>query len=152
MGLIKNHRDFLCGALFLLIGLAFGLGAREYALGDAARMGPGYFPFYLGLILGLLGLGQIYLACHKQTEAVTLESFDWLTLAMLTGAIALFAAAIYYLGLILALVTLVILSSAASHEFTWKGTLANLAVILGLNLLIFVYGLSMPFQLWPSVS
>jgi uncharacterized membrane protein HdeD (DUF308 family) len=138
--------------LCLVVGVVIAAAAQFHALGTAARMGPGYFPLCLGVILALLGIAQMFRACHGREDHIPLEAWDWPTLLLLTGAVVLFAAAIYWLGLVLALAFLVILSSAASHEFTWKGTLANLFVILALNLSVFVYGLSLPFQLWPTAG
>ena len=52
---IRNQKDFWAGLLFSAFGLFFsGFGTR-YAFGDAARMGPGYFPTVLGVLLIVLG-------------------------------------------------------------------------------------------------
>jgi hypothetical protein len=152
MRAIRDHQAFFSGLLFFLTGGVFALAARTYTLGTAARMGPGYFPFYLGVILAALGLLQMLGACRRQGEPIRLERWDWRTLALLTAAVVLFAAAMHWLGLVLALGVLVFLSSLASHEFSWKGSLANFLVLLGLNLLVFVYGLSLPFPLWPDIG
>ena len=45
---IKNPKDFLAGLMFIVFGLFFVIGARNYQLGSAARMGPAYFPTLLG--------------------------------------------------------------------------------------------------------
>ena len=42
--------------LFVAIGIAFMVLARQYRLGTAARMGPGFFPTLLGGLLAVLGL------------------------------------------------------------------------------------------------
>jgi hypothetical protein len=152
MRAIRDHQAFFSGLLFLLVGGVFALAAHAYTLGTAARMGPGYFPFCLGVILAVLGFLQMLGACRRQGGQTRLERWDWRTLTLLTVAVMLFAAAIYWLGLVLALGVLVLLSSAASHEFSWKGSIANFLVLLGLNLLVFMYGLSMPFQLWPDIG
>ena len=152
MRAIRDHRAFFSGLLFFLMGGIFALAARSYALGTAARMGPGYFPFCLGLILGVLGFLQMIRACRRHGEQIRLGSWDWRTLMLLTAAVTLFAVAMHWLGLIVALAVLVVLSSAASHEFSWGGSIANFLVLLGLNLLVFVYGLSLPFPLWPDVG
>ena len=48
---IRNSRDFWSGVLFTLLGTgALAMGSK-YALGTAARMGPGYFPRILGILL-----------------------------------------------------------------------------------------------------
>ena len=48
---IKSQRDFFSGLLFIVAGAAFAWGASTYPIGRAARMGPGYFPFVLGVVL-----------------------------------------------------------------------------------------------------
>jgi hypothetical protein len=152
MRTIRDRQAFFSGMLFFLAGSVFALASRRYSLGTAARMGPGYFPFCLGLILGGLGGVQMLGACRRQSPATRLEHWDWRTVLLLTAAEASFAAAMHWLGLIPALAALVLLSSAASHEFDWKGAVANFLVILGLNLCVFVYGLSMPIPLWPEIG
>ena len=52
---IKDYKDFYAGVLFLVFGgLAMWL-STTYNMGTAARMGPGYFPFWLGGSLAFLG-------------------------------------------------------------------------------------------------
>ena len=54
---IKNGKDFLAGAMFIVLGLAFLLVAQKnYQMGTAVRMGPAYFPSVLGGLLALLGV------------------------------------------------------------------------------------------------
>ena len=53
---IRSQKDFWCGVLFFAIGIAFMVIARNYRLGTAARMGPGFFPTLLGGLLAGLGL------------------------------------------------------------------------------------------------
>jgi hypothetical protein len=61
---IGHPKDFWGGVLFAVIGLlfaviAFGikpLGIPGYAMGVPARMGPAFFPFYLGMLLFILGV------------------------------------------------------------------------------------------------
>src|SRR3546814_6794417 len=52
---LRNKEDFWSGVMFLAIGVGFALGATSYSMGTSARMGPGYFPFWLGVLLALLG-------------------------------------------------------------------------------------------------
>ena len=53
---VKHAQDFWSGILFLAIGLLGVLFSRDYAMGTAARMGPGYFPTLLSGILAALGV------------------------------------------------------------------------------------------------
>ena len=52
-----SQKDFVSGLMFMAVGGGFAWGAVDYEIGEAARMGPGYFPFMLGMIL--LGLGAL---------------------------------------------------------------------------------------------
>ncbi len=53
---LRRNKDFLAGLLFILIGALAVVFARDYPMGSAMRMGPGYFPTILGGILFLLGV------------------------------------------------------------------------------------------------
>ena len=55
MGVIRHPKDFVAGLLFVAVGIAAIVIAANYPLGTAARMGPGYFPRILGILLILLG-------------------------------------------------------------------------------------------------
>ena len=52
---LQNPRDFLAGLLFMSFGAAALAMSQSYAIGTAARMGPGYFPRALGILLIVLG-------------------------------------------------------------------------------------------------
>ena len=53
---IKSQRDFFSGLMFTAVGVAFAWGATTYNVGSGARMGPGYFPLMLGIVLAFIGL------------------------------------------------------------------------------------------------
>ena len=55
MAAIRNPKDFWSGVIFVAIGLFAIVYGSKYTLGSAARMGPGYFPRILGILLILLG-------------------------------------------------------------------------------------------------
>ncbi|MEG2050380.1 MAG: tripartite tricarboxylate transporter TctB family protein, partial [Comamonas sp.] len=113
-------------------------------------MGPGYFPFWLGIVLALLGLVLCAGATSAKTPRLPLQRWDWRTLAWMTGSVAAFGLALKPLGLVLSVFGLVVASSLASREFTWRGTLLNAAVLVLLNTVLFVLLLDLPLPLWPA--
>jgi len=147
---IRNQKDFAAGALYIVAGLAFAIGATHYKLGSAARMGPGYFPFWLGLFLAAIGAVVLVRSLRSGADSQALPRFDLKTLAWLLGAVALFGALLKPLGLVASLLVLILVSSVASHEFGWKGALATAALLIAACLGIFVYGLNMQLPLWPA--
>ena len=53
---IRAPKDFWSGVMFCGFAAVALLAARGYSLGTAGKMGPGYFPLLLGVVLGGLGL------------------------------------------------------------------------------------------------
>ncbi len=52
---MRSPKDLVAGLLFIAVGIAAIAIAANYTLGTAARMGPGYFPRILGILLIVLG-------------------------------------------------------------------------------------------------
>jgi uncharacterized membrane protein HdeD (DUF308 family) len=146
---IRNKKDFFAGLMFGAFGLFFaGFGTR-YTFGSAAHMGPGYFPTVLGCILMMLGLIVAVGALSAKAAEEKIDRFSWSTLFFVLGPIVLFGLLLNTLGLILCLLMLIGVSSYASHEFSWKATLGNAAVLITLCMVVFVYALKLQFPLWP---
>ena len=89
---IKNQQDFWSGVMFVVIGVGFALLAESYDMGTPARMGPGYFPFWLGVCLALLGAIVLMTSLRGETKEDTeIGHFDWDILFLIIGSIAVFA-------------------------------------------------------------
>ena len=148
---IRNQRAFAAGALFLGFAIFFYAVALGYPAGTAARMGPGYFPRMLAIVLAAIGLAVMVRAMRSTAERQPLRQWDWKGLAWVTGSVVLFALLLFPAGLIGSLFVLIVMSSKASPEFTWKGALTNAAVLIALCLLVFVYGLGLRLPVWPAL-
>ena len=85
----------------------------------------------------------------KATETVV-EKFDFKILAIIVGSIVLFAFILRPLGLIISMLLLVLVSSVASHEHSWKVSAMNAVFLTVLCWLSFVKGLGLVFPIWPS--
>ena len=59
---ITNGKDFWAGLMFIGFGLGFMIVANNYAMGNAVRMGPAYFPTVLGGMLAVLGAAIFFRA------------------------------------------------------------------------------------------
>ena len=53
---IRSLKDFFAGMMFIAFGGAAVGMAQAYPFGNAARMGPGYFPTLVGVNLMILGV------------------------------------------------------------------------------------------------
>jgi hypothetical protein len=148
--MIRNQRAFAAGALFVAVALFFFLVSMNYTLGTAARMGPGYFPVLLSILLGAIGLVVLAGSVTSRAQIEKLKSWDLKGLLWIVGSVALFAVLLYPLGFVIALFALVMVSSKASPEFGWAGAFVNAAVLIVMCVAAFVYGIGLQLPLWPS--
>ena len=156
---IKSQKDFFAGLMFLLVGLAFAWGAGSYSIGTGARMGPGYFPMVLGVLLAVLGLIVTITALVVDTpDGAPVGRIAWKPLVFIIAGNLVFGASIGGLpsigippmGLIFGIFALTFVASNAGDEFKFKEVLI-LAVILS----VFSYGafimlLKLQFPVWPT--
>ena len=147
---LKHKQDFWSGIMFVALGAGFALGATSYSMGTAARMGPGYFPFWLGICMALLGALVTISALAAKAEKSEIEKFDWRIALVVIGSVALCGIVLDFLGVYISVFLLVFLSSFASHEFNWKVAVANGFFLVIFVWLAFIKGLGLIFPLWPS--
>jgi len=147
---IRSQKDFASGLMFILVGLGFSFVARGYSMGTAAKMGPGYFPFLLGLVLALLGAVVAIGSLSSKGEADHLARWDLKILLWILGSVVLFGLLLKPLGMVLSVFVLVLVSSMASHEFSWKGALLNGVVLVLISMGAFVYGINLQMPVWPA--
>ena len=148
---IKSEKDFWSGVMFIAIGLGFAWGATNYSFGSAARPGPAYFPFGLGILLALLGaivLVKALLVGSRGGDKI--EPWPWKPWLVILGAVVMFGFALPRLGMIVTLPLLIGVASLASGEFRIKEVVIN-AVVLTLGCwLVFIKGLNLTIPMWPT--
>ena len=145
---LHDNKDFLAGLLFILIGASAVVFARDYPMGSAMRMGPGYFPTILGGILFLLGVYVMVRGIHSGAKVK--GEWGWKPLALITLSIVLFGFLMDRLGMIPALAVMFFVSALAGREFRFKEVLILTVLMSAFAVGVFVYGLKLPFQLFPG--
>ncbi len=145
---IRNPKDFWAGVLFALIGAAALILGSRYNLGTAARMGPGYFPRILGIILVLLG-GIIALR-GLRTQGSAIAAWRWRPTIIVLGSVVLFGLIVPRVGMALSTVILIVLASTASEEFRWKEALISGVLLAVLAVAVFIIGLKLQLPIWPT--
>jgi len=151
--------------MFIAIGVLFAVVAKGvklgdtvllagYAMGTPARMGPAFFPFWLGVIL--IGIGVVIAVIGMRTEGgeeARFPRFHWRPIFFILGSVVLFGIILKEVGMILAGLILVFIASMGNTEnFQVRPT-----IFLGIGLvifcaLVFVYGLKLPIPLCPDVE
>lgn len=148
---IKSQRDFWSGLMFVVVGIGFAWGATNYSFGAAARPGPGYFPFGLGILLAILGAFILFESLVVETEdGEPIGAWGFKPLFIIMFSVGLFGWLLPRLGMALALPILIVMASLAGDEFHWKDAIISIVVLTLGSWLIFIYGLKLVIPLWPT--
>ena len=149
MALIRHPKDFFAGLLFIAFGVAAIVIGSNYALGTAARMGPGYFPRILGLLLIALGLALAVRALRLEGPPV--PRFVWRPLLVVLGSVLAFGLMVNRAGVVVSTILLIVAASAASHEFRLRESLISGVALAALAVGVFVIGLKLQLPIWPPM-
>ena len=146
---IRNPKDFWAGAIYTAFGAAGLLIGTNYSMGSAGRMGPGYFPVALSVLLLAFGVASLVRSFIRPGDPI--GGLAWKPMLLVLGATALFGALIETAGLPIAIVVLVLVSAAASarFRFEWGATLGLIGLVVFCSL-VFVKGLGVPMPLLGS--
>jgi putative tricarboxylic transport membrane protein len=144
---IPGAQDFFAGLLFAGFGvLALYLG-RDYPIGSAMRMGPGYFPMVLGAILTVLGL--LILVKGLVVRGPAMGRFALLPAFLILLSVALFAITVERAGILVAVALVTIVGALPSGAFRWREVIPLLVVMAALAVGLFTKGLGLPFKVFP---
>lgn len=156
---IKSQKDFFSGLMFMGVGGAFAWGASTYTIGTGARMGPGYFPLVLGVLLAILGAAITFKALVVETvDGDKVGSIAWKPLFFIISANVVFGICIGglpsiglpKLGLIPGIFALTFIASNAGDEFNFKEVLVLSVILSLLSYLAFIVLLKLQFPVWPE--
>ena len=148
---IKSEKDFWSGLMFLAVGVGFAWGATHYSFGSAARPGPAYFPFGLGILMALLGALILFKSLVIEVEGGDrIGGIAFKPLAIVVGSVVLFGLLLPRLGLFISLPLLVLTTALAGDEFHWGEAIANAALLTAFSWFIFIWGLHLTIPLLPT--
>lgn len=142
----KDTHDIIGGLVLTALGTFAAVYAQRYEFGELHRMGPGYFPVALGVVVAVLGLFIAVPAFMRRGNPIHVE---WKTMGFVIASIVVFALTLKVLGLILATMLAVIVSSLADKETRWKGRLLIAVGVAFITWLVFSLGLSMVLPVFP---
>ncbi len=156
---IKSQKDFFSGLMFMAVGMAFAIGAYNYSMGDGARMGPGYFPRMLGVLLAAIGGFIMFKALTVATATGDkLGKWAWKPMACILGANLTFgiflgglpSIKLPAMGLIAGIYALTFIASLASERFRVKEVFLLATFLAVLSYLAFIVLLKLQFPVWPA--
>lgn len=139
-----DRTNGLCAALFIGFGAFFALQSLGLEIGTAFRMGPGYFPLVLAIVLILLG--AVILVQAVRFEGDPIGHIAWRGMLFILPAPIFFGLTVRGLGFIPSIFLTALIASFASGRMK---PLAALVLSAGLTLfafLVFSYALGLPFR------
>ena len=139
-------KDVLAGSIFVVLGLAFAIGALAYDIGSPVRMGPGYVPLSLGLLLAGLG-GLVIVKGFVAGEGEPIGEVDWRAVALITAALLFFGLTVRGLGAVGALFGASLLAALARSQTSVREALVIAAGLTALSVVIFVLALQLRLPL-----
>lgn len=147
---VLREKDFWAGVLYIAFGAAAFWIGRDYTMGTAGRMGAGYFPTVLSVILTFIGLISAGRAFSREGDAV--GAIAWKPLALVIGSTLLFGLLLPTAGFVVALIVLVLVSALASQHFRLDPkAAAGLILLVAFCTLVFVKALGVPMPLVGSL-
>ena len=156
---IKSQKDFFSGVMFTVVGVAFAWGATTYNVGSGARMGPGYFPLMLGILMAVIGLAIMFSGLTVETEdGEPIGKWAWKQVFYIIGANLAFgvllgglpSVGVPAMGMIIAIYALVIIASLAGSEFRLRSVLILATVLAVGSYIAFIWALKLQIQVWPT--
>jgi hypothetical protein len=145
-------RDVVGGILITLIGIGATAEATRYSEGTLSRMGPGFFPTALGVILTVMGVVIALTAkfakpgAHDKPDAPAGPEWrGWFCIAL---SVIAFGVVGKYLGLIPATLAIVFISALGDRDNNWKHALILSIGMIIFCVVVFSYGLQIQFPLF----
>jgi len=140
-----GSKDFWAGLMLIALGGTTVLVSRAYPMGTVLRMGAGYFPTVLGGILIVFGL-ILLIKGVRSTDRIE-PNWSPRALVVIPVTLILFGLLVERIGFAPSLLMLIVGSAAASSEFRLLEAVAVGAVLTALCVVVFIWGLGLPYPL-----
>lgn len=145
---MRLTKDLASGLMFGGFGLGATIVASGYGFGTPARMGPGFFPIVIGVLLMAMGFALVVQSLRHPETDEPVERLHFRPLFFISLAIACFGILIEEKGLIAALVVLIVIARFAGREGSMLELAVMVVVLIAVAVGIFVYGLNIYLRLW----
>lgn len=147
--LSRYNKDHYGGVLMFLLGLGAAFQGMSYKVGSLSRMGPGFFPLALGVLLALMGVA-IFAGAKSAEPKIKEEPLppEWRAWFLIVLSLVAFIVLGIYGGLVPATFSVVFISAMADRENTVKGAMLMSLSLTVVGILVFWWALDMQFPLF----
>lgn len=149
---LHMKKDYYGGALLVLVGLATVVASTHYHVGELARMGPGFFPCAIGVLLAITGILVAINAEDAPEESAALVGHAH-GMPDMRGAICIIAATLAFLflgeftGLLPATFAITFISAMGDRMNTVKQSLILSLGMCAIAVVVFWWALQLQLPL-----
>jgi hypothetical protein len=144
-------KDFYAGLAMVLLGGAVVLNSSTYNLGTFMHMGPGMFPFMLGILMTFIGVLIFITGLMtplEEGERILPESMEWRGWACILAGPLMFILFGQFFGMVAGTFMCVFVSALGDRTATLKESAILAAGITVAGAFLFSYVLKVPFPLF----
>lgn len=148
-------RDYYAGGLMLLLGVGAAVTGSGYKFGTLARMGPGFMPVMLGVVLAFMGLliaGTALASSEPDDVKFMPDHPQWFGWFCIIAGPILFIILGEYGGMIPAVFACVFVCALGDKTATYKSSAILALGVTVFGVLLFHYFLGIPFPLLRGVN
>jgi hypothetical protein len=141
---LSRRIDYYGGGLVMLLGTGAAYTGSRYEIGTLTKMGPGFFPTVLGILLALIGVMIAGTASYGETAEdphAAATPPDWRGWICIIAGALLFIVFAAHGGLLLATLACVFIAALGDRANTWKQALLLAIGVSFFGVIIFAYGL-----------
>jgi putative tricarboxylic transport membrane protein len=147
---VRGPQDYYGGLALVLLAILALVASADLPGQRGFAFGPGTAPRLFSGLLAFLGAAVALVGVLS--DGPPIEKYKVRGPALVIVAIFLFAALIRPFGLVVATFLAFIVSIMGSTEMRWIESVIAAAVMTLFCVLLFVYALGLPFQLWPQTN
>lgn len=144
MGSKVNKWETLAALLVFFFGAAMAYWSSSYPVGTVARMGPGYFPFVLGLLSMALGILTVFEVRSSDAPA---PDIPWRAFVFVFSGIVVWALTVERFGLLPSSVALIVICSFGRPPLRIWTTVLTAGIVSVVAVVIFIKGFDLPLQI-----
>lgn len=141
-----DRTDAAAGLVFILFGLFFGVKSLGLEMGTLFRMGPGFFPMVLSVVLILFGALILFNALRAAPGAEPPGAIAWRGMMFLLPAPIFFGLTVRGLGFVPSIFVTTLIAGMASLKMKPLYAVALAVAVTVFSTLVFSYGLGLPFR------
>ena len=148
-------RDYYAGGLMVLLGVGAAVTGSGYKFGSLARMGPGFMPVVLGVVLVLIGIliaGTALGSSERDDTKFLPDNPQWFGWLCILAGPVMFIVLGELGGMIPAVFACVFVSALGDKTATYKSSFVLALGVTVFGVILFHYLLNIPFPLLRGVN